>query len=110
MLGRGRYIFKDAPLINSLIIFLLAAKCILDNYCLCIVVISLFHTYSVHFNGAVVQWLSIWTGMHRGFQFDSSVSLLKTPLVRKVMGNHLIKSTSLEKTQSPVSGFCYAQN
>ena len=26
------------------------------------------------------------------------------------MGNHLIKSTSLEKTQSPVSGFCYVRN
>ena len=25
------------------------------------------------------------------------------------MGNDLIKSTSLEKTQSIVSGFCYAQ-
>ena len=25
-------------------------------------------------------------------------------------GSHLIKSTSLEETQSPVSGFCYARN
>ena len=55
------------------------------------------------------------------------------PLVRKAMGNHLMNSTSLEKTQSPVSkssmqslslvsatleieyaipvsGFCYARN
>ena len=31
-------------------------------------------------------------------------------LVRKATGNHLIKSTSLEKTQNPVSGFCYARN
>ena len=27
-------------------------------------------------------------------------------LVRKAMGNHLIKSTSLQRTQSPVFGFC----
>ena len=36
-------------------------------------------------------------------------SLVRT-LVRKAMGNYLMNSTSLEKTQSPVSGFCYAQN
>ena len=35
---------------------------------------------------------------------------LKTPLVRKATGNHLMNSTSLENTQSPVSGFCYAPN
>ena len=35
---------------------------------------------------------------------------IKTPLVRKATGNHLIKSTSLEKAQSPVSGFCYPRN
>ena len=34
--------------------------------------------------------------------------IFKTPLVRKATGNHLMNSTSLEKTQSPVSGFCYA--
>ena len=32
---------------------------------------------------------------------------IKTPLARKSTGNHLIKSTSLEKAQSPVSGFCH---
>ena len=35
---------------------------------------------------------------------------IKTPLVRKVTGNHLIKPTSLEKDQRPVSGFCYARS
>ena len=35
---------------------------------------------------------------------------IKMPLAREAMGNHLMKSTSLEKTRSPVSGFCYAQN
>ena len=34
----------------------------------------------------------------------------KTPLVRKATGNHLMNSTSLGKTQNPVSGFCYARN
>ena len=31
---------------------------------------------------------------------------IKTPLVRKATGKDLMKSTSLEKTQSPVNGFC----
>ena len=35
---------------------------------------------------------------------------IKSPFVRKGMGDHLIKSSSLEKSQSPVSGFCYARN
>ena len=35
---------------------------------------------------------------------------IKTPLVRKATGNHLIESTALEKAQSPVSGFCNARN
>ena len=34
----------------------------------------------------------------------------KTPLVRKASGNHLMNSTSLENTQSAISGFCYARN
>ena len=33
-----------------------------------------------------------------------------TSLVRKATGNHLIKSTYLEKAQSPVSGFCCARH
>ena len=38
---------------------------------------------------------------HRGCQFDSSVChIKKMPLMRKATGNHLIKSTFLEKTQS----------
>ena len=35
---------------------------------------------------------------------------LKTQFMRKATGNHLKKSTSLEKNPSPVSGFCCAQN
>ena len=31
---------------------------------------------------------------------------VKAPLMKETMGNHDIKSTSLEKTQTPVSGFC----
>ena len=38
------------------------------------------------------------------------VSQLKVRLARKAKGNHLIKSTSLEKTQSSVYGFCYARD
>ena len=34
---------------------------------------------------------------------------IKAPLVRKANGNHLIKSTSLDKSESPVSGFCLAE-
>ena len=35
---------------------------------------------------------------------------MKILLARKATGNHLMNSTSLEKTQSPVSGFCYTRN
>ena len=35
---------------------------------------------------------------------------MKLLLVRKATRNHLIKSNSLEQTQSPVSGFGYARN
>ena len=34
----------------------------------------------------------------------------KMSVARKAKGNHLMNSTSLEKTQSPDSGFCYARN
>ena len=34
----------------------------------------------------------------------------KTPLVREATGNHRMNSTSLGKTQGPVSGLCYARN
>ena len=35
---------------------------------------------------------------------------MKTPSVRKATGDQLIKSYSLEATQSPVTGFFYARN
>ena len=35
---------------------------------------------------------------------------IKTQLMRKAVGNHLINSTSLENTQILASGFCYARN
>ena len=34
----------------------------------------------------------------------------KVPLVRKAAGNPVIKSTSIGKAHSPVSGFCYVRN
>ena len=39
-----------------------------------------------------------------------STGVVKTALVRKATGNHLMNTTSLGKTQSLVSGFCYARN
>ena len=47
---------------------------------------------------------------HRGCQSIPPCVAFKTPLVRKATGNHFMNSTTLEKTQSPVSGFCYVQN
>ena len=32
--------------------------------------------------------------------------IIRAPLAKKATRNHLIRSTSLEKTHSPVSGFC----
>ena len=36
--------------------------------------------------------------------------IIKTPLARKAMGNHFMKSISLEKTHTAVSVLCYARN
>ena len=54
---------------------------------------------------AVVYWLSMRT--HNAGVVSSKLVrvTIKTSLVKKATENHLIKSTSLEKTQSPVSGF-----
>ena len=41
---------------------------------------------------------------------NSQFVLVKAPLVRKATRNYLINPTSLEKSQSPVSGFYYARN
>ena len=60
----------------------------------------------------MVTWCSGYACglIHRGCEFDSFLRHNKTPLVRIAMRNHLVRSTSLESTQSPVSGFCYARN
>ena len=42
--------------------------------------------------------------------FESCTCHNKTPFVRKAAGNHLLKLTYLNETQSPVSGLCYARN
>ena len=42
------------------------------------------------------------------FSSNPTRATIKTPLVRNATGNHLIKSTSLENTKMPTSGFCYA--
>ena len=41
---------------------------------------------------------------------SSSPARVTKPFVRKATGNPFSKSTALEKTQNPVSGFCYARN
>ena len=60
--------------------------------------------------GAVVEWLSERTQNAGVVRLNSPCVTIKTALVRKAMGNHLIKLAFLEKAQSPVSGFCYARD
>ena len=45
---------------------------------------------------------------HRGCQFDSSMYHSKNIIVEEGNGKPPPKTTALEKTQSPVFGFCYA--
>ena len=56
----------------------------------------------------MVQLLRVRT--HNAGLVSSKRAKIKTPLVMKATERHLMKSTSLEKTQSPVYFFCYAQN
>ena len=62
----------------------------------------------IQYTGAVEQWLSMWTHNTGVVRLIPPCVTLKTSLVRKATGKRLMNSTSLEKTQSPVSGFCYA--
>ena len=62
------------------------------------------------YRGAMVLWLSMLTHNAGVVSSMPPCVTFKTPLVRKATGIHLIKSTSLEETQIPVSGFCYARN
>ena len=57
--------------------------------------------------GVVVKHVDL---QHRGCQFDSSMCHLKNAIGEEAIGSHLMTSTSLEKTQSPVSGFCSTRN
>ena len=57
-----------------------------------------------------VQWLSVQTHKIGVVSFTPGSVTMKTPLVMNTTGSYLIVSISLEKTQSPVSGFFYAQN
>lgn len=59
-------------------------------------------------NGAVVQWLSVWTVNTGVVSLNPPFVAMKIPLVREAIGNHFIKSTPLVKAQGPVSDFCYA--
>ena len=57
--------------------------------------------------GAVVKHAD---SQHRACRSIPPCVRMKTPSVKKATGNHLVNSTSLEKIQSHVSGFCYARN
>ena len=61
-------------------------------------------------SGAVASWLSTRTHKTGAVSSIPPCVTFETPLARKATENHLTNSTSLEKTQSPVSGFCYARN
>ena len=61
-------------------------------------------------SGAVAWWLSMRNHNTGVVSSIHPCVISKTPLVRKATGNHLMNSTSLQKTQGPVSGFCYARN
>ena len=61
-------------------------------------------------SGAVAQWLNMQTHNTGVASSIPPCVTFKTPFVRKATGNHLIKLTSQENTQSAVSGFCYARN
>ena len=49
----------------------------------------------------------MWTHKTEVVSLNPTRVTIKALLLGKATGRHLIKSTSLEKTQIPVSGFCY---
>ena len=61
-------------------------------------------------SGTVVYWLSMPTHNTGVFSPNPPRFTLKMLLAIKVTGTQPIKSTSLEKSQSPAIGFCYAGN
>ena len=50
-----------------------------------------------------MYWLSMWPHNTGVVSSIPPCVTIKAPLTRKAKGNHLIKSISLEKTESPVS-------
>ena len=61
-------------------------------------------------SGAVVYWLSVRTYNKVVMSSNPTRVTIKMALTREAMESHLIKPTSLEKTQSILSGFCYILN
>ena len=70
---------------------------------------SVYHGYSPE-GAVVVLWLSVRTHYAGVVSSIPPCVTIKSPLIWKVTGNHLIESTFLDKTQKTVSGFCYLWN
>ena len=71
---------------------------------------EIFRPHEVNSSGAMALWLSVRTHNTGVVSSITPCVTFKTPLARKAAGNHLMNSTSLEQTHSPISGFCYARN
>ena len=71
---------------------------------------NLFRGFCFQDKCAVAKWLGMRTHNTGLVSSIPPCVTFKTPFVRKATGNHLMNSTSLDKTQSPVSGFRYARN
>ena len=71
---------------------------------LIIVMVIIIMAMILVLSGAVAEWLIMRTHNAGVVSSIPPCVTFKTPLVRKAMGSHLLNSTSLEKTHSPVSG------
>ena len=69
-----------------------------------------FHMDVCRDGGAAAWWLNVRTHNTEVVSSSPVGVTIKMPLVRKLTGYHFIKPTSLEKTLSPVSSFCFARN
>ena len=77
---------------------------------LCFLWVAFATCMSITSGAVVMRWLSVRTHNTGVLSSNPTRVTIEMPLVRQATGNHLIKSTFRKKTQSPVSGFCYARN